>query len=438
MSRDEAETGLARNGPNPEKTEYALREEGAGVLPLLELLEHSRTPGVAYRAKRIRTWVMLSLGDKVPHDLGEQLLDFPELEFQQAEATIERVGKIKPVPFQLLAALDSRLLEWSLTDWQKAHFRKSVAKIVATNITSFPDPATIRLDMIRSETRAMILNTLIASERGFTPQEYDRWLSGHEDSRNGFNPETLRMEIARLEKLGRREEIFGLYSSTPNRVILEWYFFHRDYAASLDIGKLKRMEIVGLLECSHYDGKPMQKYPAYKIARAAFPDIGKDLMPNTRFLEAAWLAENGRIREGFLLAMKLQSAAAGEFVGTWMREHPDTWTVRLPVGDNFSGVAMDGFLRGIAPLDRMTPPEEVESILAVFDHLAKEEEWLDHAWRHHHDRLYLLYMGRHGRLKEAVANYTSRFNGWKSRELDLLLAQNPGWIDQLQPATPKK
>lgn len=438
MSHDEAERGLSRGNPDRGRIEDALKEERAAAIPLLKRLEQSRTPDVAYHARRIRAWIVLGLDQDIPAALVESLLDLPDLDYQQTEAAVRQLCESRSMPAQAhpIIALHSLAADWNLADWQVKRVRETLERFIADKISWFPDPGLIQLEMIGSETRAVLLNARATAGRDIDPEQYERWLAGHEDLRFHLNHTALRSEITRLEKAGRPEEMFGLYpfmnDPSGRGVIEQWFFRHRDFAAKLDIGKLKRMEIIGLLECSHNEREPMRNYPSYKLAKEWFPDIGRDLMTQTRFLEAAWLAEHGKLREGFLMAVELQSSAAGEFIGRWVREHPETWSQPLPAGDGLTGTGMAGFLSGIAPLDPKTTPDEEKSILAAFDHLAKQEEWLDQTWRLHHDRLYLLCMARQGRLKEAVATYTSRFDGWKPDALGRLMARHPEWIDLLE------
>jgi hypothetical protein len=56
-----AESGLRAGSPHQQETVTALQDQGRAALPVLEQLIKSAFPGVAVRAAKIRTWIILEL-----------------------------------------------------------------------------------------------------------------------------------------------------------------------------------------------------------------------------------------------------------------------------------------------------------------------------------------------------------------------------------------
>ena len=453
MDVDEAESGLRAGSSRQQETVTALQGQGRAALPVLEQLITSAVPGVAVRAAKVRTWIILELEDSsIRPEVRQQLVDLRRIvtlapdvwgsdlrkqhpEVRSAEEVLTQAAASRPFPFRTFALLYDHLPEMGIYEYWEKHCRRKVRDLIIANIGEFPYLAGFRVAGLSSEARAMLLNAL-AHRKGGLPEGYEQWLVGHEDTRNGL-AEGMTRELARLEAAGDVTVVLGLYQSVIDRGIRTWFGkwlnARRAEVAQLDPATLNPSAMAGYLEVLHDPAAPLAHYPIYQTLRAARPELAARLMPQTLALEAVWLAEHGQVRDGFRLAQTARSEAAAERIGAWLREHPAARQPRIPVVGDPLQPGYGGFIAGFAPVGKGLEPAAKDRIAADFDDYA-DELWLDLARRTNHHRLYFLCMARRERLMDGVQAVAEQpASGPGLRVLGELLASRPVWLEKLAP-----
>ena len=453
MDVNEAVSGLRAGSLRQQETVTALQSEGRAALPVLEQLIKSAIPGVAVRAAKIRTWIILELDDSALRpEVRQQLVDLKRIitlapgvwgaelrkqhpEVRSAEEVLTQAAASRPFPFRTCALLYDHLPEMGMHEYWEESCRRKIRDLITENIGLFPHLAGFRVAGLSSAARAMLLNAL-AHRKGGLPEGYEQWLVGHEDTRNGL-AEGMTRELARLEAAGDVTEVLGLYQSVINPGIRTWFGkwlnARRALVAQLDPATLSPSGMAGYLEVLHDPAAPLAHDPIYQTLRVTRPELAAHLMPQSLALEAVWLAEHGQVSEGFRLAQTARSEAAAERIGTWLREHPAARQPRIPVVGDPLQPGFGGFIAGFAPVGKGLDPAAEDRLAGAFDDYA-DELWLDLARRTNQHRLYFLCMVRRDRLMDGVQEVAERpASGPGLRALGELLASRPPWLDKLAP-----
>ena len=453
MDLNEAESGLRAGSLRQQETVTTLQGEGRAALPVLEQLIKSAIPGVAVRAAKIRTWIILELEDSpLGPEVRQQLVGLKRIitlapdvwgselrkqhpEVRTADEVLTRAAASRPFPFRTFALLYDHLPEMGMYEYWEEHCRRKIREVITENIGMFPHLTGFRVAGLSSPARAMLLNAL-AHRKGGLPEGYEQWLVGYEDTRNGLEQGMTR-ELARLEAAGDVTVVLGLYQSVTNHGIRTWFGgwlnARRVQVAQLDPATLSPSAMAGYLEVLYDPAAPLAHDPIYQTLRAARPELAARLMPQTLALEAVWLAEHGQVRDGFRLAQTARSEAAAERIGTWLREHPAARQPRIPVVGDPLQPGFGGFIAGFAPVGKGLDLAAEDRLAAAFDDYA-DELWLDLARRTNQHRLYFLCMTRRGRLMDGVQAVAERpASGPGLRALGELLASRPLWLEKLAP-----
>lgn len=479
-SFDEAVAGLSEGSGRQRETELALRAAGPAARPLLESLERSKTPGVAVRARRVRRWTALELGDTA---IRPEVIDRLVTQENVAPELVAHAAVFKPFSFRTFLLLDADRLNRP-GGAENNLLAEAIRKAIRDNLAGIRDPSALRTDDLPSRTVGMLAEAMACdaaarkllndmpkefSKQGGVlkpePPElvelwaaYRKWRNEHPDLPEHLGDYGFGIELRWLERTGDTKTALGYYSAEafrkhrdqirhwlngchteityledgPNPALKIKDFSRREEVEKLDPCSLNAREAAGyfdFLQDPHlsYDHKndPVTLYATYAKTRAKLPELGPALTGHTRVLESRWLAENGRTCEGFYLAQSLPCGITAGWIGAWLRDHPEARQERIPVKGDPKQPVFGPFIANFAPLTKQITRAEEDRIVAAFGDWA-DDLWLDLARRNGHLRLYFLCMARRDRLMDSVDSLLSRPGfGPGLRELGKVLASRP-------------